>query len=62
MMQADASMNPPKTAHREQCIPNPNARLRDQVHEAMRFKQFSSRTEAAYWNWIRKSLYNLNRP
>jgi len=37
-------------------LPNPKAKLRDQLHEVMRFKQFSLRTEVAYWNWIRQFL------
>jgi len=37
-------------------IPNPNARLRDQVHEAMRFFHYSRRTEEAYWGWIARFL------
>ena len=37
-------------------IPNPNARLRDQVHEAMRFFHYSRRTEEAYWGWITRFL------
>jgi integron integrase len=37
-------------------IPNPNARLRDQVHEAMRFFHYARRTEEAYWGWITRFL------
>lgn len=37
-------------------LPNPKAKLREQLHEVMRFKQFSFRTEGAYWNWIRQFL------
>ena len=37
-------------------IPNPKLRLREQVHEVMRFKQFSLRTESAYWNWMRQFI------
>ncbi len=36
--------------------PNPKLRLREQVREVMRFKQFSLRTEEAYWVWIRQFL------
>ncbi|MGA3144669.1 MAG: integron integrase [Verrucomicrobiota bacterium] len=38
-------------------IPNPKLRLREQVHEVMRFKQFSLRTESAYWNWMRQFIF-----
>ena len=41
---------------REVMVPNPRLRLRDQLHEVMRFKQFSTRTEDAYWNWIRQFI------
>jgi len=42
---------------RESLIPNPKLRLREQVREVMRFKQFSLRTESAYWNWIRQFIF-----
>jgi len=42
---------------REGLIPNPKLRLREQVHEVMRFKQFSLRTESAYWNWMRQFIF-----
>jgi site-specific recombinase XerD len=37
----------------EKFIPNPKLKLREQLHEVMRFKHFSIRTEQAYWIWIR---------
>ena len=37
-------------------VPNPKLRLREQLHEVMRFKHYSVRTEEAYWNWIRQFL------
>lgn len=37
-------------------VPNPKAKLREQVHEAMRFFHYSRRTEEAYWGWIRRFL------
>ena len=37
-------------------IPNPKAKLRDQVHEAIRFFHYSRRTETAYWAWIVRFL------
>ena len=36
--------------------PNRKAKLRDQLAEVCRFKQFSFRTESAYWNWIQQFL------
>ena len=53
-------MNPAKTAHREQFIPNPKARLREQVREVMRFHHYSVRTEEAYWQWIRRFIFFHN--
>ena len=52
-------MEPTKATFRrpEGIVPNPKARLRDQVHEVMRFKQFSPRTESSYWNWIRQFIF-----
>ncbi|MBI5394333.1 MAG: phage integrase N-terminal SAM-like domain-containing protein [Verrucomicrobia bacterium] len=37
-------------------IPNPKARLREQVTEVARFKRLSPRTEEAYWLWIRRFI------
>ena len=37
-------------------IPNPKARLPDQVREFMRFHHYSLRTEEAYLQWIRRFL------
>ncbi len=48
---------PDKTAHREQFVPNPNARLREQVHEVMRFHHYSFRTEETYWLWMRRFIF-----
>ena len=41
---------------REGFVPNPKLRLREQLHEVMRFKQLSLRTEETYWNWIRQFI------
>ena len=38
-----------KTAPKAKLIPNPKARLREQVREVMRFHHYSLRTEKAYW-------------
>ena len=43
-------------------IPNPKARLQEQVHEAMRFFHYSRRTEEAYWGWIVRFLKFHRRP
>jgi integron integrase len=61
MMLDGAFMNPAKTAHREQFIPNPKLRLRDQVHEVMRFHHYSYRTEEVYWHWIRRFIFFHNK-
>src|ERR1700686_1773671 len=37
-------------------VPNPKAKLREQVHEAIRFFHYSRRTEEAYWSWIVRFL------
>src|SRR4026208_1538035 len=37
---------------RELLVPNPKLRLREQVHEVMRVKHYSVRTEAAHWIWM----------
>ena len=37
-------------------IPNPKARLLDQVREVLRFHHYSLRTEEAYVQWIRRYL------
>jgi hypothetical protein len=48
------NLNPPdkaqtRNAPRDRLLPNPKAKLRDQFHEAARFRQLSLRTEEAYW-------------
>ncbi|MEO6181985.1 MAG: phage integrase N-terminal SAM-like domain-containing protein [Verrucomicrobiota bacterium] len=37
----------------EKFLPNPKLKLREQLREVMRFKQFSHRTESSYWHWIK---------
>jgi len=37
-------------------VPNPKLRLREQLHEVMRFKHYSVRTEETYWNWMRQFI------
>jgi hypothetical protein len=51
-------MEPAKATFRryEGFVPDPKLRLREQLRQVMRFKQFSLRTEAAYWNWIRQFI------
>jgi integron integrase len=41
---------------REGFVPNPKLPLHEQLHEVMRFKQFSLRTESAYWGWIKQFM------
>lgn len=36
--------------------PNPRLKLREQVHEVMRFFHYSPRTEEVYWHWMRRFL------
>jgi integron integrase len=43
-------------ACKELLIPNPQAPLREQVREVLRFHHYSLRTEKAYWQWIRRYL------
>jgi integron integrase len=38
-------------------IPNPKARLLDQVREVIRFKHYSLRTEQTYIQWIRRFIF-----
>ncbi len=51
-------MSPANTSfgRREGFRPNPKLRLREQLREVMRFKQFSRRTEEAYWIYIRQFI------
>ena len=37
-------------------LPNPKARLKDQFHEAARFRHLSYRTETSYWQWTVRFL------
>lgn len=41
---------------RERLVPNPKARLREQLREVCRFRHLSERTEEAYWGWVRRFL------
>ena len=50
-------MNPTNAARREKFIANPKLRLREQMHEVMRFHHYSFRTEEAYWFWIRRFIF-----
>ena len=43
-------------------IPNPKLKLREQVHEVMRFFHYSPRTEETYWHWIERFLKFHRRP
>ena len=50
-------MDPGKTAGfrrpPERLLPNPKAKLRDQLQAVCRFKRMSERTEEAYWGWAK---------
>jgi integrase len=54
------NIEPTKTADRRSSraglVPNPKARLRDQLHEVCRLRHLSERTEEAYWGWVRRFL------
>jgi len=52
-----ASASPSATAG---LIPNPKARLLDQVREVMRFHHYSLRTEEAYLQWIRIQCWKFD--
>jgi hypothetical protein len=41
----------------ERIIPNPKARLFDQVREVMRFKHYSLRTEQTYLEWMKRFIF-----
>ena len=45
---------------REGFVPNPQAPLREQVREVIRFHHYALRTERAYWHWIVRFLRHLN--
>jgi integron integrase len=50
-------------ARRERLVPNPKLKLREQFHEAARFRQVSLRTEEAYWDWVVRFLkFHRNHP
>ena len=38
-------------------VPNPKARLLDQVREVIRVKHYSIRTEDAYVQWIKRFIF-----
>ena len=58
------NIKPANTAPRERLVPNPKARLQDQLHEVCRFRHLSARTEEAYWGWVRRfsSRVRVQRP
>ena len=47
---------------REGLIPNPKARLFDQIREVMRFHHYSYRTEKTYAQWVRRYLAFHRQP
>lgn len=59
-LQADLNpaFNPQKpSAVSTQVIPNPKAKLLDQVREVLRVKHYSIRTEDAYVGWIKRFIF-----
>ncbi len=61
------SLKPPSAAPtrlrvRAGLVPNPQAPLRQQVREVMRFFHYSGRTEATCWQWIERYLRFHKRP
>ena len=52
MEKANAEMR-----HGTGVIPNPKARLLDQVREVIRVKHYSIRTEQAYIQWIKHFIF-----
>src|SRR5437667_311764 len=42
-------------------VPNPKARLLDQVREVIRVKHYSIRTEQAYVGWIKRFIFFHNK-
>lgn len=52
-------MKPAKASRRprERFVPNPKARLLDQVREVLRFGHYSIRTEQAYVGWIKRYIF-----
>src|ERR1700722_20766810 len=55
------NMESANTALRDKLIPNPKARLQEQVREIMRFHHYSFRTEKAYWQWIKRFIIFHNK-
>jgi integron integrase len=51
------SKPPVKTAPLGLCLPNPKARLREQVREVARFKHLAERTEETYWQWMKRFIF-----
>lgn len=51
----EAAKAEPRTG--ERIIPNPKARLLDQVREVIRLKHYSLRTEETYVQWIKRHIF-----
>ena len=49
-----SAVPPPAPVTDESVIPNPKARLLDQLREVMRLKHYSLRTERSYADWVRR--------
>jgi hypothetical protein len=50
---SQAGLNGPAVVY-ESVIPNPKAKLLDQIREVMRLKHYSIRTERSYLDWARR--------
>jgi site-specific recombinase XerD len=59
MTRKEVNVNPTKASvfRSDHVIPNPKARLVDQVREVMRIKHYSLRTERTYWDWIKRFIF-----
>jgi hypothetical protein len=53
MMNQAAAFPPPPRGH---LLPNPKLKLREQFHEAARYKHLSLRSEETYWDWVVRYL------
>ena len=42
----------------ESVIPNPKAKLLDQIREVMRLKHYSLRTERSYCDWVKRYVHH----
>src|SRR5262245_45479471 len=58
-MKSESSFQPttaPRLAQRPKFKPDPSLKLRQQVHQVMRFFHYAERSEESYWHWIERFL------